>query len=627
MRPRAILTALAITTTAALTLTSSAHAAPLVPTALFDPAQTGWKSYRDLTSAGYAAKFAALKSEWMLADLDVDVIAGSYRVGAVFRPNSDGREWASLRNLTAAQFHAQWLHYRARGLRLHDQEVYRTAAGALRYAGVWIENREKLPWASYRDATAAQHAARFGQYRGAGYVPVDIDVYSTSSGLRYAAAWVHNSEQLAWKLRRGLTSAQYAAAFNAYKAQGLRSLVTESYPTAAGQRYAGIWVENRAQRTWAAYRDMSATGFRNRWNQLADMGYRLDGYEKYATAAGARYAGVWRQNSDRPDWPLRSKVDAIVKQELDDHDVPGFSVAVSHAGNIVYQRGFGHQDKAEGVWMHGGSVNRIASVSKAVGGVLALRMEAKHPGLSMTDKVRTHLPWLPAKHDYTVGQTAMNRSCVKSYPAPMTSQSQTQYDTAKQAVEAFMDEDLGCTPGSYLYSTHAYTVLGAVIEKFEGKPVAKVVRDELTTPFGLKTLRPEALAGSLPDRVQLYKTDNDEYDGDNLSNKTLGGGLVSTAPDLVRFGDAILDGTLLTPAQRTTLWSPIGSYAYGWNVPAESGSTYVGKSGGQPGAKSYLRIEPNEGIVIAVLSNRWKGGHSASSVSKKIGDAMLAELP
>jgi hypothetical protein len=34
-----------------------------------------------------------------------------------------------------------------------------------------------------------------------------------------------------------------------------------------------------------------------------------------------------------------------------------------------------------------------------------------------------------------------------------------------------------------------------------------------------------------------------------------------------------------------------------------------------------------EGIVIAVLSDPWKGGHSASSVSKKIGDAMLADLP
>jgi len=69
-----------------------------------------------------------------------------------------------------------------------------------------------------------------------------------------------------------------------------------------------------------------------------------------------------------------------------------------------------------------------------------------------------------------------------------------------------------------------------------------------------------------------------------MSNKTLGGGLVSTAPDLVSFAS---------------------------------------KAGGQPGAKSYLRVYPDDGIVVAVLSNRWMGGHSAAGLSKKIGEAML----
>ena len=187
-----------------------------------------------------------------------------------------------------------------------------------------------------------------------------------------------------------------------------------------------------------------------------------------------------------------------------------------------------------------------------------------------------------------------------------------------------MDEDLGCTPGSYLYSTHAYTVLGAVIEKFEGKPMASVVRDELTTPFGLTTLRPESLAGSLPDRVQLYKTNNDEYDGDDMSNKTLGGGLVSTARDLVRFGDAILDGTLLTagPAHDAVV-AGIGSYAYGWNVPARvrldvrrqvrraAGRQVVPAGRAQRGHRHRRAVQPLEGRT------------RASSVSKKIGDAML----
>ena len=93
-----------------------------------------------------------------------------------------------------------------------------------------------------------------------------------------------------------------------------------------------------------------------------------------------------------------------------------------------------------------------------------------------------------------------------------------------------MDQELVCTPGTQKYSTHGYGAAGAAFEAFEDKPIDQIVRDELTLPFGLTTLRPESLAGSLADRVQLYETDNDEYAGDDTSNKTLGGGLVSSAP-------------------------------------------------------------------------------------------------
>ena len=621
------LTVAAIAAAASLAMAGTAAATPAVPTAVFDPSTTGWYSYRNLTSAQFAARFDALKRDNLVIDLEVDVIDGAYRVGAVFRANPDGRGWASLRNLTSAEFHERWEHYRDRGFRLVDQETY-VHKGARLYAGVWIENRENLGWASYRGVTSAEFSERFAHYRDRGYLPVDVEVDRFGSGFRYAAVWVENRESLAWRLRRGLTSAQYADAFGAYADDGLRSLDVEPVQTAAGRRYAGIWIENRSGRGWYAYRDLTATQYRNRWNRLSDQGYRLDGYEKYDTASGPRYAGIWRQNSSRPNWQLRSAVDSLVQAELDDHDVPGISVAVSHDGVPVYLRGFGDQDIDDGVWMHSGSVNRIASVSKAVAGVLAMRMDSEHAALSMGDLAREHLPQLPAHHSYTVAQTVMNRSCVDHYPDGFSSQNQTHYDTALDVVEEFMDQPLSCTPGQYLYSTHAYTVFAAILEQLEGKSADQIALDELTLPFGLTTLRTENLAGGLPDRATLYTTSNAEYGGDVTDNKWYGGGFVSSARDLTRFGDGILDGTILTAAQRTTMWTPIGSYAYGWDVStADGGQRVVGKAGGQPGAKAYLRIYPDDGIVISVLSNRQGGGHSASQLSRAIGELMLTELP
>ena len=114
-----------------------------------------------------------------------------------------------------------------------------------------------------------------------------------------------------------------------------------------------------------------------------------------------------------------------------------------------------------------------------------------------------------------------------------------------------------------------------------------------------------------------------------MTNKTLGGGPVSSAIDLVRFGNGILNGSILTAAQRTTLWTPIGSYAYGWTMPARPTRAASASSASRAAARrqSYLRIYPDDGIVISVLANRWGGGHSASALSKRIGELMLAKPP
>ena len=50
---------------ACLAFASPASATPAVPTSVYDPNETGWLSYRNLTSSQFAAKFAALKtSTW-----------------------------------------------------------------------------------------------------------------------------------------------------------------------------------------------------------------------------------------------------------------------------------------------------------------------------------------------------------------------------------------------------------------------------------------------------------------------------------------------------------------------------------------------------------------------------------
>lgn len=601
-------------------VTGLAQATPTLPSNLFDPNEIQWYSVRNLTSQEFANRFNQYKNAGqILVDIDIDAVNGDYRVSGVFQKNLDGRAWSSLRNLTNTQFHAEWLAKKAAGFRLVAQESY-NVSGQQRYAGIWIDNRENYSWASYRDVTSAEFSAKFDTYKAAGMLPIDVDVYQTPQGTRYAAVWVQNVENLRWALRRGLSSQQYAEAFDNYSNDGLRSLVVDSIRLSSGQFYAGIWLENKNGRGWFAYRDMTSTGFRNRWNQLTDMGFRLIDTEAYDTAAGVRYAGVFRQNSTRYNWALRTNIDNLVQAELNKFKVPGISVSVAHNGKLVYLRGFGKQDE-NGLWMHGETVQRLASVSKAITGVLAFRVAAKHPAFKWSDRIRKYVPTLPSHHSYSVAQSLMNRSCVAHYPVGFTNYETTHYNTTLDALEDFQDQALACTPGAYLYSTAAYTVAAAALERLEGKSFSTILNHELNQRFKLPTLRTDN--HSVYDYTTLYNTDSKPFTPDDLSWKQGGGGMQASAKDMAYLGMGLLNGSILSTTQRQAMWTPIGSYAYGWDVGSQSGHKVVGKAGGQPGANSYLRILPNDGLVVTVLSNRQGGGHSSAGLSKAIADLVI----
>jgi hypothetical protein len=114
--------------------------------------------------------------------------------------------------------------------------------------------------------------------------------------VRYALIWLDNVENLPWRLHLSLSSAEFATAFDAYLIDGYRMLVVDSVQASAGQRYAGIWWRNTSERQTRERRDLTDPAYAAWWQQYAGDGFRLIGYERYETAHGTRYAGVWRQN-------------------------------------------------------------------------------------------------------------------------------------------------------------------------------------------------------------------------------------------------------------------------------------------------------------------------------------------
>ena len=609
-----------------------AHAQPTLAQATFDPSSTGWLFYSEQSADEFDDTFDQLaKSGQMLFDFDIDTDP-KYRVGTIYRPNPDGRGWAMLPDRTGAEFNADAATYKAGGYRMSGVESYRLD-GSQRYATHFVENVEGLDWAAHYGLDGDELRNEYDRYRRT-MLPVDFDGYATKTGLEYGVVWEENVENLSWKLRWGMTNDQLQLWADTYMAQGYRFLVLDSYPVGSGHRHAAIWVDNTNGRGHAAWADMTATDFGNKWNLMNDMGFRLDDYETYTSKGAVRYNGVWRQNDDKYDWKVRTRVDDEIDDFRTKFDIPGVGVSITHQGNIVYERGFGFQDVDAGAEYHANTVNRLASVSKAITGILAFDVLSDYPAVSFTDDVDTYLNWLPAHHTYQLGDTLTNLSCLASYPDPMTVNWTEDYDSASEAVTDFMDAPLvtdaddgsPCGSGAAKYSTAAYTVACAVFEWIEGKTIDDIIADRLTTAHDLPTLTPDD--DGVAHRTVLYDDDNSELAPDNVSWKTCGGGLQASVHDMARLGIELLDGQILSATDREDMWALQGSWAYGWNVgsAANAGERWVGKSGAQPGARTYWLVYPDDDITITVLTNRWGGGHSPSTLAHGLGEVLLGVL-
>ena len=97
----------------------------------------------------------------------------------------------------------------------------------------------------------------------------------------------------------------------------------------------------------------------------------------------------------------------------------------------------------------------------------------------------------------------------------------------------------------------------------------------------------------------------------DLSNRVPGGGFYTTVEDLLKFGQAILDHSLISEASLAEMTTDYGfkkegnGYGLGWYLYGTNPThgDVFGHNGGQAGCSSFLMLLPKTRTVIAVLSN------------------------
>jgi CubicO group peptidase (beta-lactamase class C family) len=191
----------------------------------------------------------------------------------------------------------------------------------------------------------------------------------------------------------------------------------------------------------------------------------------------------------------------------------------------------------------------------------------------------------------------------------------------------FSDLDARRPPGeTYEYADANFILAGLVLEAVTGHPWDEVVAGEVFGPAGMSDTGVQSIDAD-PERLAVgYLTDDgppERWRTNYFSVTANGmpdGGMITTAPDLARLIDALLDGRLLSPTLLDAMTSPQGpassdleQYGYGCELVVENGKvTIIGHGGGDPGVSAMLSHHRAAATTIVVLCNQDRGSWAAT---------------
>jgi CubicO group peptidase (beta-lactamase class C family)/D-alanyl-D-alanine dipeptidase len=323
------------------------------------------------------------------------------------------------------------------------------------------------------------------------------------------------------------------------------------------------------------------------------------------------------------------KIDAIVDQFMSQHGVPGMSIAVARGNQLIHSRGFGLADLEHSVQATALTRYRTASIAKPITAALIVSL-VEDGKLELDKPVQAYVPEFPEKKwPVTSRQLLGHLGGIRHYKSTAESSSTAHFFNLKSALKTFADDPLLHEPGTkYRYSSFGYNLLGSVAEAAGNSDFMPLLKEHVLNPAGMThTLQDDSFA-VIPGRASGYfratksvlttMPDDHSFVEGELYNSTLhdtsvkipGGGLLSTAQDLVQFALAANQGKILKSDTVTEMWTQqkttgdaMTGYGLGWSIGRKSGRKAVWHGGAQSGTSTILLLFPETGTCVAIMSN------------------------
>lgn len=311
---------------------------------------------------------------------------------------------------------------------------------------------------------------------------------------------------------------------------------------------------------------------------------------------------------------------------------PGAAVIVTENGKTVYAAGRGLADVESKRPITPDTHFRLGSITKQFTAAAIMKL-VEQGRVSLDDPLLKYLPDYPAPNNAATVRQLLNHSGgMMSYtaiPGWMVEAKTARPYTTEQLIAEFKDLPPPFKPGAKMdYNNSGYVLLGAILEKVTAKSWDQAVADLVVAPLKLATIRTGIDADGSPGMAVGY-TDREGKPAQamkiHMSVPHAAGALVGTVGDLARWGEALHNGRVVSPAGYAAMIAPTATgdgktepYGFGLALGDVRGRKQIGHGGGIFGFSTDSIYLPDQKLFVAVFANSDSPQSSPGMVARRL---------
>ncbi len=324
---------------------------------------------------------------------------------------------------------------------------------------------------------------------------------------------------------------------------------------------------------------------------------------------------------------LESFFDGIVPLQLERSDIAGASVMVMQNGQVLLRKGYGYADlKNKKPVDPAATIFRLASISKLFTWVSVMQL-VEQGKLDLDTDVNRYLDFQirPAfSQPVTLRNLMTHTGGFEEEVRDIIVTDPKQAITLRDFLIRNQPQRI-FPPGTIpAYSNYGVGIAGYIVQRVSGQPFEQYVEQHIFGPLQMLHSTfyqpPPALLRRLPS--EGYPTDTEKPPiGFEIFNPVSAGGVSSTAADMGRFGQALLNGgeldghRILKPETVQAMWTPqfrssdqMPPICMGFYEIWRNGLRWIGHEGDLVAFHSLFMLEPSKKLILFISYNSAGGG-------------------